>query len=145
MSVKRGDKVKVEYTGELEDGTVFDSSDRHDQDLEVEVGEGQVIKGFESALIGMEKGEQKEVTLEPEEAYGEYNSELVRKIPKDQLQTEQEIKPDMQIMVKLPDGKKIPARITDVDEEEITIDLNPPLAGKTLNFKIKVVEINKEE
>jgi len=141
MVVKKGDKVKVEYTGTLEDGTVFDSSDNHDAPLEFEVGSGQIIKGFDEAVVGMEKGEEKEMTLKPEEAYGDYNPELVKELPKENIPEDQEIKPGMTLVMALPDGRQMPLRVTKVTEEAITIDLNPPLAGKTLIFKIKLVEI----
>ena len=85
MAIKKGDKVKIEYTGTLDDGTVFDSSEKHGKPLEFEVGSGQVIKGFDNAVIGMKKGQEKEFKLKPEEAYGEPNPNLIRKIPKEQI------------------------------------------------------------
>ncbi len=142
MPVKKGDKVKVDYTGSLDDGTVFDSSEKHGQPLEFEVGAGKVIPGFENALVGMKKGEEKEVTLKPADAYGEPNPQLLKKIPKEQLPTDKEIKPGMMLGVGLPNGAKIPAKIVDVNDKEVTIDLNHPLAGKTLHFKLKVVDIS---
>ncbi|MEF8879319.1 MAG: peptidylprolyl isomerase [Candidatus Thermoplasmatota archaeon] len=144
MEVKKGDKVKVEYTGRLEDGTVFDSSDNHDQPLEFTAGGGQVIKGFDEAVIGMEKGEKKEITLEPEEAYGEHQPDLIKKMPRENFNVDQEIEPGMTFIMKLPDGRQIPATIKDTGEENVTIDLNPPLAGKTLTFDIKILDVTKE-
>ena len=140
MPVKEGDKVKVEYTGLFEDGTVFDSSEKHGQPLDFEVGKKMVVPGFEKAIVGMEKGEEKEVTLKPEEAYGEINPEHTKEIPKDQLPEGQEPKEGMMIGVGLPTGQQIPAKITKVTEKSITIDLNHPLAGKVLKFKLKVVD-----
>ena len=139
--VKNGDKVKVEYTGKLEDGTIFDSSEKQGVPLEFTVGQGQLIKGFEEAVVGMQIGEEKEITLAPEEAYGQYNPELVRELPKENFPTEEEIQPGMMFLMNLPDGRQIPVRITVVTEETITLDLNSPLAGKTLIFKIKVIEV----
>jgi len=78
MVVKKGDKVKVEYEGTLNDGTVFDSWENHDELLQFVVGEGQVIKGFEDALVGMEIGDEKEIKLKPSEAYGEHNPEMIQ-------------------------------------------------------------------
>lgn len=141
MPVKKGDKIKVDYTGTFEDGTVFDSSEKHGQPLEFEVGGGQLVKGFDETVVGMEKGEEKEVTLKPEDAYGQPNPQLVQKAPREQFPKDQEIKPGMMIGVGLPDGRQIPALIKDVNDKEVTLDLNHPLAGKTLKFKIKVVEI----
>lgn len=140
MAVKKGDKIKVEYTGSLEDGTVFDSSEKHGQPLEFEVGAGQLIKGFDEGVIGMEKGEEKEIKIEPAQAYGERNEQLMQKVPKDKIPTDKELKPGMMLMLKAPDGRQMPAAIAEVTDTEVTIDMNHPLAGKTLNFKIKVVE-----
>jgi len=139
--VEKGNKIKVEYVGSLEDGTVFDSSEKHNCPLEFVVGEGQLIKGFDDAVIGMKVGEEKEITLPPDQAYGEHNPEFVRDMPKNMFPEDQEIEPGMVFMVDLQDGRQLPVRVTNVSDENVTIDLNPPLAGKTLIFKIKVVEI----
>lgn len=142
MAVKKGDKIKVEYKGTLDDGTVFDASENHGHPLEFEVGSGQIIKGFDDAVIGMEEGEEKEIKLEPKDAYGENNPELIRKFPRNQLPPEPEPQPGMMLAVSLPNGSQVPAKIIEVSDSEVTIDLNHPLVGKTLNFKIKVVAIN---
>ncbi|MAG08151.1 peptidylprolyl isomerase [Candidatus Woesearchaeota archaeon] len=138
MPIKKGDKIKVEYTGTLEDGKVFDTSEGKPP-LEFEVGAGKIIKGFDDAVIGMEKGQEKEIKLEPKDAYGDPNPQLVKKVPKDKLPQGQDPKPGMVLALGTPDGQQIPARITEVGDNDITIDLNHPLAGKTLTFKIKVV------
>ena len=138
MTVKKGDKVKVHYTGTLDDGTEFDSSEKHGKPLEFEVGSGQVIKGFDDALMGMEKGEEKKVKLPPEQAYGDHNPDLVKKIPRDQIP--KEAKEGMMLGVTLPNSMQIPAKIVKMDDKEVTLDMNHPLAGKTLNFKLKLVE-----
>lgn len=140
MNVKKGSKVKVDYTGKLEDGTVFDTSEGK-KPLEFEVGAGQIIKGFDDALIGMKKGEEKEIKLKPADAYGEHKPELMKKVPKEHLPKDPEPKAGMMLVLSTPDGRKFPAKIAEVDGKEVTIDLNHPLAGKTLNFKIKVVDI----
>jgi len=143
MTAKEGDTVKVEYEGKLEDGTVFDSSEKHGgKPLEFQIGSKKVIPGFEKAVIGMEKGEEKEIKLKPAEAYGDPNPQLVKKIPRDKLPTDKELKPGMMLSIGLPTGQQIPARITEVGDKEVTIDLNHPLAGKNLNFKLKVMEIS---
>ena len=139
--VEKGNKIKVEYVGKLEDGTVFDSSEKHDQPLEFVVGEEQLIRGFDNAVIGMKIGEEKEIKIPPEEAYGPHNPDFVREMPKDMFPKDQEIKPGMIFMVDIKDGRQIPVKVTKVSDEDVTIDLNPPLAGKTLVFKIKVLEI----
>ena len=142
MPIKEGDKVKIEYTGTLDNGTVFDSSEKHGKPLEIQIGAGQVIKGFENAVIGMEKGQEKEITLKPAEAYGEYNPKLMKKLPREQLPKEPEPKSGMILVITTPDGRQFPALIKEVAGNEVTIDLNHPLAGKTLHFKIKVVDIS---
>ena len=140
--IKKGDKIKVEYEGKLEDGTVFDSSEKVGKPLEFEVGSGQLIRGFDDAVIGMKKGEEKEVKLKPEDAYGQPNPQLLKKIPKEQLPADKELKPGMILGLSLPNGAKMPAIIKEVTDKEITLDLNHPLAGKTLTFKIKIIDIS---
>jgi FKBP-type peptidyl-prolyl cis-trans isomerase 2 len=141
MPVKKGDTVKVEYEGSLDDGTVFDSSERHGEPIEFEVGAGQIIPGFESEVVGMEEGEEKEFKVEPSDAYGDHNPEMVKEFPKDQLPGEEELKPGMMLVTTLPNGVQIPAVILEVTDEAVTIDLNHPLSGKVLSFKIKVLEV----
>lgn len=140
MAVKEGDKVKIDYTGKFDDGTVFDTSEGK-QPLEFEMGKGMVIPGFEKAIVGMEKGQEKDIKIEPKDAYGDPNPQMVQKILRDKLPQDQEPKEGMMLALGTPDGKQIPARITAVDDKEITIDLNHPLAGKTLTFKIKLIDI----
>jgi FKBP-type peptidyl-prolyl cis-trans isomerase 2 len=134
--VKNGDKIKVMYTGYLEDGSVFDSNEGKEA-LSFEVGTGQIIKGFENAVIGMKIGESKSIIIKPEEAYGERHEEMVVKIPKTQFQGE-EIKEGM--MVSSSNGMQ--ATVVSVNEEDVTLDFNFPLAGKTLKFDLKIAAIN---
>jgi FKBP-type peptidyl-prolyl cis-trans isomerase 2 len=138
MPIKKGDKVKVEYKGTLDDGSVFDSSEGREP-LEFEAGSGQVIAGFDEAVIGMEKGESKTVHIKADDAYGQPNPELKRDIPRDSLSSEVEPKEGMMLALNAPDGRQMPAKIVKVTDKTITIDLNHPLAGKDLNFEIKVV------
>ena len=141
--VKKGDKVRVEYVGTLEDGTVFDSSEKHGEPLEFEAGVGQLIKGFDDAVLGMKKGEEKEVKIAPKDAYGEHNPELVKEMPRGLFPQNQDIKAGMVFMMGLQDGRQIPVKISQVSNDTITVDLNPLLAGKTLIFKIKIVAIQE--
>ncbi len=138
MTVKTGDKVKIEYTGTLDDGTVFDSSAEHGNPLEFEVGSGQVIKGFDDATLGMKEGEEKQFSIEPADAYGEHDPTLVQKISRDAFPQDVELVPGLLFEAGLPTGEKVPATIIEVQEEIISVDLNHPLAGKKLNFKIKM-------
>ena len=145
MTIKKGDKVSVEYEGKFEDGTVFDSSSHgdHSHPLEFEVGTGQVIKGFDEAVTGMKKGEEKEFSIESKNAYGDHKSELKRDIPRSTLPKDQEPKKGMTLMVRDPSGHQIPVKIIAVNDKNITIDLNHPLAGKKLIFKIKITDVKK--
>jgi len=139
MTVEKGSKIKVEYTGSFEDGEVFDASEKHGEPLAFEAGAGMVVPGFDAAVIGMEVGEEKSVTLKPEEAYGEPHPNAVQIVPRDKFPAEAE--EGMVIGVPLPNGQQIPAKITKIDDKEVTIDMNHPMAGKVLVFKIKIVSI----
>jgi len=142
MPVKKGDRIKVEYEGTLADGMVFDSSDEGGP-LEFVVGAGEVIQGFEDAVIGMEVGEGSTVTLEPIDAYGEPAEDLIVTIPNEQFPDGLEA--DTMVLIEDDAGKKFPARVVSIEEKTITFDLNHPLAGKSLTFTIKIVEIVAEE
>ncbi len=140
-TVEKGNTIKVEYTGTLDDGTVFDASEKHGQLLEFEVGSGQLIKGFDDAVLGMKIGQEKKVVINTENAYGQHNPQLMKEIPAEQLPQTQKPEVGMTLIINLPNGAKFPATIAKVDVETVTLDLNHPLAGKTLTFKIKVVEV----
>lgn len=140
MKIQNGNKVTVHYTGTLDDGTVFDSSEGREP-LTFEAGAGQLIKGFDEAVIGMEKGQEKDITIPPAEAYGDRDARLTKQIPRSALPKDKEPQVGMMLGLTTPDGQQLPAQITQVNDKEITIDLNHPLAGKTLHFKIKIVEI----
>ncbi|WP_319507558.1 peptidylprolyl isomerase [uncultured Methanolobus sp.] len=140
MAIKDGDTIKVDYTGTLEDGSIFDSSEGR-QPLEFTVGSGQVIKGFDDAVKGMEVGGETEITLAPVDAYGEHKTSLVDTVSRDLVQSNDMV---MEIgktfFVQTPHGEPMPAKVVDLTDDEVTFDLNHPLAGKALTFKIKVVE-----
>ncbi len=141
MIIKDGYKVKVEYEGKLENGDIFDSIEKHDGEaLEFVPGTGMLVSGFEKAVIGMEEGEEKEVTLSPAEAYGDVNPEYVQKVPKDKFP--EDAKVGMQIGIPTPMGQ-IPAVIKEIGDSEVTLDMNHPMAGKTLIFKIKVISFEE--
>ncbi len=140
MSIQKGNKVSVEYTGTLEDGTEFDSSKNHNKPLEFEAGSGQLIKGFDEAVIGMEKNEEKEVKIPPNEAYGDYRQDLIQTVPKEEFPKDENLKVGMIIAITIPEGPQFPALIKEINNEEIILDLNHPLAGKTLIFKIKILD-----
>lgn len=144
MKVKKGDRVLVDYEGRFEDGEVFDTSNHgdHSHPLEFVAGDGQVIKGFDDAVIGMAEGEEKEFTIKPEEAYGERNETLTQKIPRRLIPENHKLEAGMTLVMQSPEGH-MPVKIKDLDNQHVTIDLNHPLAGKTLIFKIKLIGINK--
>ena len=139
MPVKKGDNVKVEYTGTLDDGVVFDTTEGREP-LMFEVGAGQVILGFEDAVLGMEEGEEKEFTLNPSEAYGDHNPQLIQDAPKGRLPDG--VEPGMLLLASLENGAEMPVRVMDIKDETVTVDLNHPLAGKKLNFKIKLAGVS---
>ena len=138
--VKQGDTVKVEYTGTFDNGTVFDASQGREP-LEFVAGFWQMIPGFDRAVIGMKIGQEKEIRLQPSDAYGDYDPQLVQEIPREQVPIEEELKPGMILAVTIPNGNQVPAKVKEVTANAITIDLNHPLAGEILNFRLKVVDI----
>jgi len=145
MAIKVGDVIKVDYVGTLEDGTVFDSTENDNATpLKFQVGAGQLILGFDQAVVGKEVGDEFNVTLDPKEAYGVRDPMLVQTISRDQLPEGLEPETGMMLGVGDPNGANSLAWITAVDEEFITLDMNHPLAGKVLNFKIKILETGLE-
>jgi peptidylprolyl isomerase len=140
-TVENGKVVQVHYTGTLENGEVFDSS-KGREPLEVTVGQGQVINGFEQALLGMSINEKKEVTLPPEEAYGPRDEEAKRKFERKEIPPGLDLEVGQTVALSTPQGQQIPAKVVQTDDETITIDLNHPLAGQSLTFELEVVAIS---
>ena len=141
MTAKTGDKVKIVYTGTLDDGTVFDSNVDQGNPLEFEVGGGYIIKGFDEAVIGMKEGEEKQFSISPADAYGEHDPTLIQKVPREIFPPDAELTSGLLFEAGLPTGEKIPAMIRSIEEKIVVVDLNHPLAGKRLNFKIKLSSI----
>ncbi len=139
-NAKTGDTVKIHYTGKLDDGTQFDSSAGREP-LEFELGGGQVIPGFDSAVDGMAVGESKSVRIEPDQAYGERHEQLVQQVPRSALPEDLEPQVGMGLQSQSPDGQVMMLMVTEVAEDSITVDANHPLAGQALNFDIELVEI----
>ena len=145
MAIKEGDIIKVEYIGTFDDGTIFDSTEINGSiPLKFEVGAGQIIPGFDKSVIGKSVGHDYDIRLEPSEAYGDYKEGLTQSISKDQFPPEQEPQAGLMILLIDPQGQPVPATIKEVDDVIVIIDLNHPMAGKTLNFKIKIVETGCE-
>ena len=139
-AAKNGDCVKIHYTGTLEDGTTFDSSAGRDP-LEFTLGSGQVIVGFDEAVTGMKTGDKKNVSIPADKAYGERNEEMVITAPRDQVPKDIDPEVGQQLQMAGPDNQPIVVRITEVTDEHILLDANPPLAGKDLVFDIELVAI----
>ena len=135
-----GDTVRIHYNGTLNDGTRFDSSEGSDP-LEFALGSGTVIAGFEKAVEGMAVGENKSVKIPPEEGYGPRHDQLVQEVPKTALPEDIAPAVGMQLQGKSGDGQVMNLTVTDVGDEEITVDANHPLAGRELTFDIELVEI----
>jgi len=139
-TAKSGDTVRIHYTGTLDDGTQFDSSSGRDP-LEFALGGGQVIPGFDSAVDGMTVGENKKVTIAPDDAYGQRHDKLVQQVPRDILPDDMNPAVGMHLQSQSPDGQTMNLTITEVLDETITVDANHPLAGQALTFAIELVEI----
>lgn len=133
--------VSVNYTGTLDNGEQFDSSEGRPP-LEFKVGGGQMIKGFDAAVVGMSLNEEKTFTIAPEDAYGERNENHKHEFPRAEIPPEINPEVGQTLSLTSPEGHPIPARIVAVDEEKVTFDLNHPLAGQSLTFKIEVVGIS---
>lgn len=138
--VKENDTVKVHYTGKLVDGQIFDSSVQREP-LEIKLGEGQLIPGFEKGLIDMAVNEKKTITIDKKDAYGEVNEALFQKISKSQLPEDLEPEVGMGLVGANAAGQEQQFRVAKVEEEDIIIDANHPLAGQDLVFDLELVEI----
>ena len=142
--VEKGDTVSVIYTGKFEDGEVFDSNEGKEP-FTFTVGAGQVIPGFDNAVLGMKVGEEKTVTITPEEGYGQRDERFVFQYPIDKFP--EDIKKNLQVGMTLymnTEQGPIPVKVVAIEGATVTIDANHPLAGKTLVFDIKVVDIKKQ-
>ncbi len=135
--IKQGSNVKVHYTGKLDNNEVFDSSDGRDP-IQFEVGSKQVIEGFETAVLGLDKGDKATVTIPSEQAYGEIREELIMVVPKNQVP--QDVSVGSQLQGIGGNGEPFNVTVTNISEESVTLDANHPLAGKTLIFDIEVVD-----
>ena len=142
MPAKNGDTILVHYTGTLADGTPFDSS-RDGDPLEATLGQGMLIPGFESALLGMEPGETKTVTIQPDQAYGEHLEELVLSLPRNDVPSDVTPEVGMMVQLTMSHDEEFEAVVTDVTDTEVTVDANHPLAGEPLTFELEMMEIKK--
>jgi peptidylprolyl isomerase len=139
-TAKHGDTVQIHYTGTLEDGTVFDSSEGRDP-LSFTLGQGQVISGFEEAALGMEVGETRTARIDVDDAYGQRRDDLVLEVPREQLPDELEVDVGTPLQLQQPDGQAVPVTVAALDETTVTLDANHPLAGQALTFEMTLVGI----
>jgi peptidylprolyl isomerase len=142
LMAQNGDKVKVHYTGTLKDGTVFDSSVKRDP-LAFTVGAGQMIAGFDAAVVGMKVGETKKVTIPALQAYGERNPDAIKVVSKKDLPPTMTPKVGDNLVATGADGSRMNVRVTEVTDTTITVDANHELAGQDLTFEITMVEITR--
>jgi peptidylprolyl isomerase len=137
---ENGNVVKVHYTGKLKDGTVFDTSVDRDP-LQFTIGEGQIIPGFEKAVIGMDTGDSKTITVPSEQAYGPHHEDLLLVVDRDQIPPHLTPEAGQRLEIHQADGQTIPVTVAEVSDANITLDANHPLAGRDLVFDIELVEI----
>ena len=140
--VKTGDTVHIHYTGTLNDGTTFDSSEGREP-LTFEVGSGQIIPGLDSAIPGMTVGDKKTVNVACDDAYGQMNPAMRQDVPRADIPAEIPLEVGLRLRMQTQDGQVIPVTVAAVEEESVTLDANHPLAGEDLTFNIELVKIGE--
>lgn len=141
MQIADNTVVTIDYTLKDDAGNILDSSS--DGQFAYLHGANNIIPGLESALTGKSSGDQVDVTVSPAEGYGEHNDNMVQAVPRDMFDSEQEIQVGMQFHAQSPEGEMIVVTVTDIEGDDITVDGNHPLAGKNLNFDVKVVDVRE--
>ncbi|MCC7524665.1 MAG: peptidylprolyl isomerase [Chitinophagaceae bacterium] len=140
QQAKKGDQVRVHYTGRLTSGEQFDSSVGREP-LEFTVGAGQMIKGFDAGVEGMAVGEKKKIAVAPEDGYGSRNEEAIIEFPLEQIPADMKLEPGMQLTLQNQDGHPVPVVVTELKEKVVVLDANHFLAGKEIIFDVELVEI----
>ena len=140
--VEAGNNVSVHYVGTFTDGEKFDSSRDRGETLSFEVGSGQMIAGFDAAVVGMSVGETKTVTIEPKDAYGERNKNAIQEVPRENFPEGFALKEGATVSGRDQDDRPMIAKIISFNDESVNLDFNHPLAGKQLNFEVELVSIN---
>ncbi|GGB47230.1 peptidyl-prolyl cis-trans isomerase [Roseibium aquae] len=138
---KTGDKVRLHYTGTLNDGSIFDSSQGRDP-LEFTVGSGQIIPGLDSAIPGMQVGDQKTVTIECKDAYGPHDPNAQQAVPRAQIPDGIPLEPGTRLQAQTENGQTMSVVVVAVNDNEVVLDANHPLAGQDLTFDIQLVAVN---
>ena len=138
---KPGDKVRVHYTGTLEDGTVFSSTYDENEPFEFTIGEKSVLSSFADAVIGMNEGDTKTISVPPEDGYGQHRKEFVYNMERAQAPANLELEIGKRLQVRLHTGKTALVTIRAITEDSVILDANDPLAGKTLKFEIELINV----
>ena len=141
--MKLGSKVKLLYTGTLDDGTVFGYA-KPEGPMEFQTGLDLTIPGFEKEILEMSEGEKKTFTVDEYGAYGEYLDELVEKVPTETVPLKN-IEIGNRIWLAGEGGEKVPVTILDINSKEVTFDMNHPLAGKSLTFEVEILSVEEPE
>ncbi|NIS68238.1 MAG: peptidylprolyl isomerase [Proteobacteria bacterium] len=140
VQAKHGDTVKVHYTGKLEDGTVFDSSEDREP-LQFTIGEGKIIPGFERAVVGMSPGESKNEKVPADHAFGPYREEMILEVDRQRIPADVKLEVGKRLQFRLANDQATQALVTDVSESKVTLDANHPLARTDVIFNIRLLEI----
>jgi peptidylprolyl isomerase len=141
--VEHGNYVQIQYTGTYDNGEIFDTNVGFEP-LEFLVGSAAIINGLDKGVLGMKENEIKDITVMPEEGYGEHSEEFVITVPKQDMNADFEPEIGMMLSIQMENENVVPARIAEIRGSDVILDLNHPLAGKTLHFNIKVIAINNE-
>ena len=143
MKVTNGNNIKVHYKGTLASGEEFDNSRSRGNALSFTVGSPQLLKGFNDNVIGMKEGQTKSFTIKADEAYGQYNPEAFTTAPRSAFPDDFDFTIGMQVQGQTPEGQPFIAKVTAFEDNEVTLDVNHPLAGKDLTFEVEVLEIEE--
>jgi peptidylprolyl isomerase len=136
---QNGDTVRVRFSGHIENGAEF-ASNQGEKPLEFTIGDGKLIQGFEQGTVGMQAGEKKTIRLEPDQAFGEKRPELIQQVPKSAIPEDIQLTVGLQLHVNSPDGTPVKVTVSDISEEQVTLDANSPLAGEVVVFDLELVE-----
>jgi len=140
MKIKNGQTVNVHYVGTLNDGTEFDSSRNRGVPLKFEIGDGRILPAFEKAIVSMDIGEKKKISLTAEQAYGAINSEAIQRVSRTQFSSDVDV--GTTVTGQSATGQPIQAIVRSIEDETVTLDFNHPLAGKDINFDLELVSVD---
>ena len=136
-----GSTVKVHYTGKLASGEVFDTSKERGP-VEFKIGEGQILPSFEQAIVGMNPGETKTITLQPDEAFGPHRDDRMIEVPRERIPDETHLEVGQRLQMRSPDGDAVLVAVAEINPETVTLDANHPLAGEELVFDVELLEVS---